>query len=174
VATTPTRLMTVEEFDQIPNPPGGVYELYHGELVKMAYPKIPHAKRQLQIRRLLESAAGNAGIIKEEMAFRALPEHECWAADVAFVSNERWNRITDWLTGAPELVVEIVSPSNSLPKLMDKGHICLENGCREFWIVDLGRRTVTVMTPRGESIYGAGQRIPLFFDREIAVDQIFE
>jgi Uma2 family endonuclease len=174
VATTPTRLMTVEEFDRIPNPPGGVYELYHGELVKMAYPKIPHAKRQLHIRRLLESAAADAGVIKEEMAFRALPEHECWAADVAFVSNERWNGIADWLIGAPELVVEIISPSNSLLRLRDKGHICLENGCREFWIVDLRRRTVTVLTPRGEATYGAGQRVPLFFDGEIAVDHIFE
>jgi Uma2 family endonuclease len=172
VATT-TRLMTVEEFDRIPNPPGGVYELYHGELVEMAFPKSPHARGQWQIRRLLESAAGDAGIIKEEMAFRALPEHECWAADVALVSKERWDNIVDWLMGAPELVVEIISPSNSRPKLLDKGRICLENGSREFWIVDLRRRTVTVLTPRGETIYGPGQRVPLFFDGEIAVDDIF-
>jgi Uma2 family endonuclease len=46
VATTPTRVMTVEEFDRIPNPPGGVYELYHGELVKMAFPELPHARGQ--------------------------------------------------------------------------------------------------------------------------------
>jgi Uma2 family endonuclease len=175
VATSPTRLMTVEEFDRIPNPPGGVYELYHGELVKMAYPKPAHTRGQLRIRRLFENAAGRAGVVKEEMPFRAVAQYECWAADVAFVSTKRWDNMgDDWLVGAPELVVEIISPSNSLPRLMDKGHICLENGCREFWIVDLRRRTVTVLTARGEAIYGAGQRVPLFFDGEIAVDHIFE
>jgi Uma2 family endonuclease len=174
VATTPTRLMTVEEFDRIPNPPGGVYELYHGELVKMAFPKLPHARGQRRIRRLLENAAAEAGVVETEVAFRALPEYECWAADVAFVSKERWERGDDWLVGAPELVVEIISPSNSLSKLREKGHICLENGSREFWIVDLRRRTVTVLTPRGEAIYGAGQRVPLFFDGEFPVDHIFE
>jgi Uma2 family endonuclease len=167
--------MTVEEFDRIPNPPGGVYELYHGELVKMGYPKPAHTRGQLQVRRLFEMAVGNAGVIKEEMPFRALPQYECWAADVAFVSRKRWDNMgDDWLMGAPELVVEIVSPSNSLPKLMDKGRICLENGAREFWIVDLRRRTVTMLTPTGETTYTTGQRIPLFFDGEIAVEEIFE
>jgi Uma2 family endonuclease len=174
VATTPTRLMTVEEFDQIPNPPGGVYELYHGELVKMGFPQISHAKRQLRIALLLRDRAGDQGVVKEEMAFRALPEHECWAADVALVSKERWDNIVDWLMGAPELVVEIISPSNSRPKLMDKGRICLENGAREFWIVDLRRRTVTVLALSGETTYAAGERVPLFFDGEIAIDDIFE
>jgi Uma2 family endonuclease len=173
VATT-TRLMTVEEFDRIPNPPGGVYELYHGELVEMAFPKLPHARGQRQIRRLLESAASDRGVVDKEIAFRALPEHECWAADVAFVSQQRWDQADDWLMGAPELVVEILSPSNSLPKLRDKARICLENGSREFWIVNPRRRTVTVLTPRGETIYAAGQRVPLFFDGDIAVDAIFE
>ena len=174
MATTPTRLMTVEEYDRIPNPPGGVYELYHGELVKMGFPQISHAKTQLGIALLLRGRAGDQGVVKEEMAFRALPEHECWAADVAFVSRERWDNIADWLMGVPELVVEIISPSNSLPKLMDKGRLCLENGSREFWIVNLLRRTVTVLTQRAETVYTAGQRIPLFFDGEVGVDQIFD
>ncbi|MBV8841394.1 MAG: Uma2 family endonuclease [Bryobacterales bacterium] len=173
MASTPTKLMTVAEWDHIPNPPGGVYELYHGEPVKVAFAKAPHTRGQWQIRRLLESAAGDAGVVKEEMPFRPVPEYECWAADVALVSHARWNKDDDWLMGPPELVVEIISPSNSLRKLRDKACICLENGTVEFWIVDLRRREVSVLTPRGETVYAAGERIPLYFGGEIAVAEIF-
>jgi len=173
VSTTPTKLMTVAEYDQIPNPPEGVWELYHGELVKVGFPKSPHMKGQLRIRRLLENATGDAGVIDKEVAFRPLPEYECWAADVAMVSHARWDAIGDWLTGAPELVIEILSPSNSLPKLRDKARICLENGTVQYWIVDLRRREVTVLTSKDQTIYRPGQRIPLFFGGEIGVDEIF-
>lgn len=173
MATTPTRLMTVEEYDLIPNPPEGVYELYHGELVKVGFPKSPHLKGRRQLRRLLENAAGDAGVVEDEMPFRPLPEYECWAADVAFVSHGRWDNMGDWLMGAPELVVEIISPSNSLPKLRDKARICLENGCREFWIVNIPRRQVQVLTASGEILLISGQSIPLFFGGAIVVDEIF-
>ncbi|MBV8845125.1 MAG: Uma2 family endonuclease [Bryobacterales bacterium] len=79
----------------------------------------------------------------------------------------------DWLIGAPELVIEIISPSNSLPKLRDKAQICLQNGCREFWIVDLRRRQVQVLTAAGHSLFTSGRRIPLFFGGAVAVDEIF-
>ncbi|MBV8845126.1 MAG: hypothetical protein JO307_20150 [Bryobacterales bacterium] len=55
MATTPTQLMTVAEYDRIPNPPEGVYELYHGELVKVRFPKAPHLKGQQQLRRCLKT-----------------------------------------------------------------------------------------------------------------------
>lgn len=174
MATTPTRLMTVAEYEQVPDPPEGVWELYHGELVKVGFPKSPHAKGQLRIRRLLDPAAGDAGVVKEEMAFCPLPEYEVWAADVAFVSQERWDNIGDWLMGAPELVVEIISPSNSIPKLLDKARICLKNGCREFWIVNLRKRQVRVLTNQSDVVYECGQRIPLLFGGEISVSEIFE
>ena len=173
MATTPTKLMTVAEWEQIPNPPGGVYELYHGELVKVAFAKAPHTRGQWQIRRLLENAAGAAGVVTQEMPFRPLPEYECWAADVALVSTARWNTQDDWLMGAPELVVEILSPSNSLPKLLEKAKICLENGAVEFWIVELRRREVRVLTAQGQAVYVPGHSIRLFFGGEFKVHEIF-
>ena len=71
--------------------------------------------------------------------------------------------------GAPELVVEILSPSS------DKKTLCLENGSREFWIVDLNHREVEVSTPDGLTVtYKPGQDIPLFFARgkRVPVDGI--
>jgi hypothetical protein len=37
-AATIPQLLTVEEFNRIPDPPGGRYELRHGEAVFVSYP----------------------------------------------------------------------------------------------------------------------------------------
>jgi Uma2 family endonuclease len=174
VATTPTRLMTFAEYEKIPNPPGGRYELYHGELVNVAYPLFPHVRTQWQLRRLLEKAAGDAGVVEKEMPFRPLPEHECWSADVAFISKARWDSIDRYLLGAPDLVVEVLSPSNTAAEMLDKRNVCLENGSREFWVVDADHRQVEVSTPDGRTMtYKAGQEIPLLFGGRLAVSAIF-
>jgi Uma2 family endonuclease len=165
--------MTFEEFQQVPDPQGGRYELHHGELVKVAYPEYHHVRAQWQLRRLLENAAGEAGIVKEEMPFRPTPEYDGWCADVAFVSTARWESIDRYLSGAPELVIEVVSPSNTAAELLEKEQICLENGAREFWAADTRRHTVRVSTASGHVTYKSGQSIPLFFGGCLAVDDIF-
>lgn len=177
MASTTSKLLTFDEYLQIPDPPGGRYELYHGELANVPFPVNAHVRAQWQLRRLLDRAAGSAGVVGTELPYRPLPEYECWGADVAYLTKERWDKIDRYLFGAPELVIEVLSPSNSLPKLHDKRKICLENGAREFWIVDPVKHEVEVSTPDGHSIiYKSGQQIALFFapGATLAVDSIFE
>jgi Uma2 family endonuclease len=179
VATTSTRLTTFEEFEKIPNPPGHRYELRHGELCKVAFPKISHMEAQWQLRQLLQAAAGDGGKVHTEFPYRPLPEYECWCADVAYVPEARLETIEDWLLGSPDLVIEVLSPSNTADEMLEKRKLCLENGSKEFWIVDMGRHQVEVSTPDGHSItYKSGQEIPLFFVENpgggrLAVDAIF-
>jgi Uma2 family endonuclease len=81
------------------------------------------------------------------------------------------------MVGAPEIVIEVLSPSNTIKKMREGRKICLENGCREFWTVDSKSREVEVSTPDGHSnTYKPGQQVPLFFaaGSGIAVDAIFE
>ncbi len=76
--------------------------------------------------------------------------------------------------GAPELVVEVLSPSNSASEIFEKEELCLENGCQEFWVVDPKRHVVKVSTPDGASkTYQTGQKIPLMFGGALEVDAIF-
>jgi len=114
-----------------------------------------------------------------EMPFRPLPEFEYWQADVAFVSRTRWDRTPDdkHLEGAPDLVIEVLSPSNSATEILDRRKICLENGSREFWLADIEHRQIEFSTPDGRSLtYKPGQAIPLFFAPEAALPagSIFE
>ena len=78
--------------------------------------------------------------------------------------------------GAPKLVIEVLSPSNTVAEIIDKKTLCLENGSHEFWVVDIEHRQVEVSTPDGRGkTYKSGQHIPLFFaaDAQLAVDAIF-
>jgi Uma2 family endonuclease len=177
MATTTTRPMTFEEFAQLPEPRGFRYELHHGELVEMSGPKMAHTRVQRRLRILLEKHAGES-IVEIEFGFRALPEFEYRRADVAYISKERWEAPgpDDYFRGAPELVIEVLSPSNTESEIRDKRNLCLANGSFEFWVVDPQQKVVDVHTRDGRfTTYGAGEQIPLFFapGASIPVDAIF-
>jgi Uma2 family endonuclease len=178
VATILTHPTTVAEFEQMPDPPGGYLELHHGEVVKMANPKHGHTRDQRRLWGLLDPLAGDTGVVDKELPYRPLPEYEDWRADVAYVSRERWDGTPrdGYLQGAPELVIEVLSPSNTVPELREKKNLCLRNGSREFWTVDSDQREVDVSTPDGRTItYRSGQEIPVFFapGKSVRVDEIF-
>ncbi len=95
MSQTETSLLTVEEFAKIPDPPGGRYELHHGECVLVPPPMMEHTRIQSQLMLLL--AAHCPGFrIAMEFPFRPLPEHEVWVADVGIVTEQRW-RAAAWL-----------------------------------------------------------------------------
>src|SRR5262249_23682635 len=108
------------------------------------------------------------GIVDIEFAFRAVPEHDLRVAAVACVSGERERSIPadDNLAGAPDLVIEVLSPSNTAAEIYDKEKLCLENGAQEFWVIDPDRRQVKVSTPDGHTVtWHCGQEIPLAIRR---------
>lgn len=176
MATTTTRPMTFVEFEKMDDH-GLRYELRHGEPVEMPPPVHRHKKAQQRLSRELGHFAGRAGEVVIEMGFRT-GERNYRIADIAFVSRELWDSIPEdgYLDRAPGLVVEVLSPSNTAAEMRDKRKLCLENGSREFWIVDPEQREIEVSTPDGRSvIYKAGEQIPLFFapGKTLAVDGVF-
>ena len=59
-------------------------------------------------------------------------------------------------------------------ELIEQRNLCLENGSREFWVVDSRHRQVEISTPDGRAVtYRRGQEIRLFFGGQVAVDAIF-
>jgi Uma2 family endonuclease len=52
--------------------------------------------------------------------------------------------------GAPDFVIEIVSPSNAMYDYITKSNLYFQSGVREYWIVDPVRKTVTVSFFEGE------------------------
>jgi Uma2 family endonuclease len=170
--------MTVEQFQQLPESGAFYYELRHGELVQVSRPKWKHVLIQERLRELLKLAFGSRGLVLIELPFRPLPEHELWAADVAFVSLERAAGIdeNDALHGAPDIVIEVLSPSNTVSEINERAALCLENGSLEFWVVDPRRREIKVSTPDGLTrTYKSGDSISLTLaeSQSLLVDSVF-
>lgn len=159
--------MTVEEFRRLPEDSGPVYhELRHGEPVAVTRPKHKHFLIQRNLRELLTAFAEPGSCIDIEVAYRPLPEHELWVADVAYVAAERFRQVDpdDNIRGAPELVVEVLSPSNTSAEIYEKARISLANGSREFWVVDPDRAQIKVTTPDGRTVtWQATDEIPVPF-----------
>ena len=178
---TLTHLMTVEDFRKLPKASGGVcYELHHGELVTVTRPKLKHSLIQHNVRDTFLKLAEPGSLVLIEMAFRPLPEYELWSADVGYLSKERRQQADpeDNIHGAPDIVVEVLSPSNRAADLYEREQICLSNGTKEFWVADPDRRQVKVTTPDGRTVtWRSGQEIPVPLfgpDARIQVDALFE
>ena len=76
----------------------------------------------------------------------------------------------DNIRGAPELVVEVLSPSNTAAEMHDREPVCLANGSREFWVVDAIRAEVRVTTPDGHTVtWRSDGEIPVPFGRQAKV-----
>jgi Uma2 family endonuclease len=171
------QLISVEQFRQLPE--GELlYELHSGEVVALTRPRARHWKLQLRLSRLLEPKLRNFGEVATEVPYRPVAEFELRAADVAAISRARWDAIDpdDNLHGAPELVIEVKSPSNTERQLRELVSLCLNNGAVECWIVDANNKSVTVIRREGTAtVFAAGASIPLsaFGGAELAVDEIF-
>jgi Uma2 family endonuclease len=168
--------ITVDEYERIPDPPGGRYELHHGELVFVTWPVLRHKQLQRRLRKLLEPLAEAAGfLVDTEYPCRPLPENEVWGADVACVRQSRERASGKWLVGSPELVIEVKSPSNTKAEMHDKAMTTLAGeGAVEFWIVDPQNAAVTVHSKTGMKLYGAGAGVPVpIFGGCIPIDELF-
>src|SRR5262245_2733645 len=127
-------LITVAQFRELPEDGEYCYELHHGEVFPMTVPKLGHSKLQLRLMRLLTPFLQSFAEATMEFGYRPLAEFELRVADVAAVSRKRWDEADphDNLYGAPELVIEVTSPSNRRTKLSELATLCLANGTLQF------------------------------------------
>ena len=67
--------------------------------------------------------------------------------------------------GAPDLVVEILSPSNTAIEMQRKFNVYREAGVREYWVLDGEEKTLTVYLFEGEKVitrtYGEKDFVPV-------------
>jgi Uma2 family endonuclease len=76
--------------------------------------------------------------------------------------------------GAPDLVVEILSPSTSKKDLNEKFRVYEKHGVREYWVVDPGNRAVQVWRIRVEGGYDSGELRDLVRDDSPIASKLLE
>jgi Uma2 family endonuclease len=169
-------LMTVEEFDQLPDREDVKLELHWGSLVELSRPKPWHIKLQLRIFELLKERSGPKWAVVIELPFRALPQYDFRAADVGVIAKDRWDAVGRGdVHGSPEIVIEILSPSNRRGEIAERASLFLSTGTQQFCIVDETRKIVRVTGPGSKTIaYSSGQEVPFpLLGASLSVDEIF-
>lgn len=79
-------------------------------------------------------------------------QHNVAQPDLVFISNVRIGLIGEaYISGAPDLVIEILSPSTRRTDELVKRSLYESFGALEYWLVDPDRRTVQVFRRSGSS-----------------------
>ncbi len=65
--------------------------------------------------------------------------------DLVFVAADRFEIVADRIHGAPDLVVEVLSPHPRIGRLHEKIEWFARYGVKECWLIDLARRQVAVL-----------------------------
>jgi len=143
-------LMTVEELAHLPDD-GLRYELDEGELITMAPASEGHGGIAAEILGILrnfvkEHSLGR--VFTPDTGFR-LADDTVRAPDVAFVRKQRLTGRWTYFQGAPDLAVEVFSPSDSVAQLMHKVQQYLRAGCHTVWVVYPEAKQVHVLEASG-------------------------
>ncbi len=81
--------------------------------------------------------------------------------DIIFMAQERLDIVQDkFITGAPDLIIEILAPSNWLDDRRDKYLVYEAAGVREYWIVDPDNCSVEVFVLRDAQYTQVGRYAP--------------
>jgi Uma2 family endonuclease len=125
-------------------------ELINGEVVEAAGASKEHDRLKTRVARkldlFLEQNAKLAMSCYVETTF-SVTETDTFVPDVCLLSKARDEAETARVfRGAPELVIEIVSPSDTISRTNHKVTACLANGAREIWIIDASERIVDIHT----------------------------
>ncbi|MGQ9909799.1 MAG: Uma2 family endonuclease [Candidatus Flexifilum sp.] len=145
---THERLYTVEEFAALPDD-GRFYELVDGRIVAVPPVDPGHSFISARIARLLDSFVDDSGSgrVSVEQAGYVLSVDPpvVRAPDVAFIRADRLDRrVGAFIEGAPDLVVEVMSPSDSAVELSEKIDAYFAAGARLLWVVYPRQRRIAV------------------------------
>ena len=81
--------------------------------------------------------------------------------DIVFIASHRLHIVhEDFIEGPPDLIVEILSPSNWIADRRDKYRIYALAGVREYWIVDPQQRTIEIFVLQGAAYAQVGKWEP--------------
>ncbi len=125
------------------------YELINGELIAMApAPDRDRQRTSYNLSGLTFIFQGHADLGRFYPALRDvyLTDRDILQPDLLFISSERLEIDTgSHVRGAPDLVVEILSPSTADRDWTVKRDLYARHGVREYWVVDTVARTITIL-----------------------------
>ena len=149
-------------------PEGHRAELIGGQFYDMAPPSRIHQRIVSQVSRIIgnhiASQKGNCEVYPAPFAVNLDADDRDWVEpDISVICDE--NKLTDrGCSGAPDLIVEVVSPSSRRMDYNIKNGLYVSAGVREYWIVDPEKERTTVYHYEADdapTIYTFSQTVPV-------------
>ncbi|WP_419165175.1 Uma2 family endonuclease [Candidatus Palauibacter sp.] len=143
----PLPSITWQDVQELPDD-GNRYEAIEGDVYMTPAPTFRHQRVGWRLGKALDrllEEPGHGVVVPAPFGVEFPATGEGVQPDLVFVSEERRGIITDaGLTGAPDLAVEILSPSTASRDRGLKLRLYERQGVREYWIVDPEENTVDV------------------------------
>lgn len=146
------RPLTYDDLEHMPDD-GNRYELIGGELIVSPAPIRNHQKLSHRLQLLLGNhvAKHDLGDVYAAPVDVRLSRHNRVQPDLLFIRNDRRDIYgpTGPVEGAPDLVVEIISPSSRVMDRIRKAALYADAGVPEYWLVDPMERKVEMLVLEG-------------------------
>ena len=142
----PARKLTYDDYCKTPDDQR--WELINGELIMAPSPNTAHQIVCLNLASLVNGFVKEGGLGQVFIAPLdvVLSNVNVVQPDLLFISNARQHILTEAnVQGAPDLVVEILSPSTASRDWRAKMDLYAEHGVQEYWVVDPEAQRVWVM-----------------------------
>ncbi|MDB9518191.1 Uma2 family endonuclease [Roseofilum reptotaenium CS-1145] len=146
---TEKKVWTDEEFMALPKD-GHCYEIVNGELIDMGNSGALHGNIAIILSSALFAVVNTqklGALFDSSTAFK-MKNGNRRSPDISFFAKERLQGMTElpsgFLEGAPDLVVEVLSPGNTVEEIHDKLVEYFENGTRLAWIIHPSEHYVLV------------------------------
>jgi Uma2 family endonuclease len=174
--------LTLAEFLQRSNLEASpAWEFFQGQAQLKPMPTVDHSIIQKRL---------TGAIDRAESPYEAFPELRCTLREQSVVPDItiiRGDRVSDAehyripvqntaISGAPDWMIEILSPDQSTTALISKIQLCLQAGTQLGWLVDSTEQVIMVFWPdermilyRGEDVLPVLQGIEL----QLTVNQVF-
>ncbi|TDA70023.1 MAG: Uma2 family endonuclease [Clostridia bacterium] len=133
--------------DYVLLPEGAPYQLIGGHLVMTPAPGTFHQAISIRLQTYLYLFARekNLGMVFTAPIDVYLEETETYQPDILFISRGRLHIIEKTrINGAPDLVVEIISPSTGYYDLKKKARSYARHGVKEYWLVDPEDKSIEI------------------------------
>jgi Uma2 family endonuclease len=137
--------LTLDQFSQLPNiEESPAWELFDGQVLQKNMPTFYHSRLQKR----LVAAIDNA-----DSPYEAFPELRCILSqnsivpDITVIHQSRIPTHNKPINGAPNWLIEILSPDQNTTKLIVKIQACLSEGTQLGWLVDSQAAVIMIFLP---------------------------
>ncbi|NJP12284.1 MAG: Uma2 family endonuclease [Leptolyngbyaceae cyanobacterium RU_5_1] len=143
------KIWTDQEFMALPED-GGRYELVNGEVINIGNSGMEHGNIAAVLTFYLNGQIipNKLGVLCDSSTAFTMKSGNKRSPDLSFVSKSRLKGVKrlpkGYFQGAPDLAVEVISPSNTFEEIHNKLVEYFESGCRLVWVINPDEQSVVV------------------------------